>query len=68
MYVKNIKNLQFDDWIFKICSYVNYFNASFSQQAQLSLQLNFVLKNTVAWIFKEIVLGSKDLGLMYLEF
>ena len=22
---KDIKNLHFDDWIFKICSYVNFF-------------------------------------------
>ena len=48
MYVKDIKNLQSDDWIFKIYTYVNYFNASFSQQAQLSLQLYFVLKDIVA--------------------
>ena len=28
IFVKNIKNIQFNGYIFKICSFVNFFNGS----------------------------------------
>ena len=40
----NIKNMQFNDYIYKICSHVNLFSENCSLRLQLSLKLNHVLK------------------------
>ena len=43
MRVKNIKNMQSNTQIFKICSYVNVFSGNFSHWIQPNLQLNFII-------------------------
>ena len=37
MRIKNIKNMQSNDYIFKICSHVNFFSGNYSHQLQTSM-------------------------------
>ena len=46
------KNIQFNDYIYKICSHVNLFSENCSLRLQLSLKLNYVLK---LWFLNNIL-------------
>ena len=65
MRIKNIKNMQSNDYIFKICSHVNFFSGNYSQ-LQTSMLLNFVyyelvyvLKCTLSTIWGSLLQRAK---------
>ena len=53
MCIKNIKNMQFNDKIFKICNHVNLFSESCSLGLQLSLWPNFGPLNQILGLYKQ---------------
>ena len=57
---KNIKNIQFNGYIFKICSHVNLFSEDCSFRLQLSLWSNIGPFNNILDLYKQKEKSKKN--------